>query len=630
MPESLASTWAVEGYDRSIAVPSWIAAFRRDLGSQPGNGPGSGPLRLIAPGANRISHAVEGTMAVFLEGPLYNGAELAPELAERYDPLDAAGAVLAAYRRSGPEVLERLKGRFAAVVWDGDREELTCVRDPMGVHPLFYAEKNGELFISSSSEDLARHPSLGATINRAAIADRLASRWPDRQETFYREIRRVPPGWLMRITRGGPPKPRRYWDPTQHAENEWATPEELERFDDLLEQAVGRCLLHGPAGIFMSGGLDSVSVAAMAVDRSRATGLDAPLGLSLVFPHPETNEKEVQQEVARQLDIPQLLVDLEDTLGSRGLMLAALELTPNMPAPLVNAWMPGYRYLTERAKERGRKIILTGGGGDEWLSVSPYAAVDMLRHGEFLRFWRLWRTASRSFPMTFPKVIQTVWWRYGTRPLLGTLGRSAAERFAPGYMERRWRRMTDDKTPVWLAPDPALRRELDERFMRGLAEPRPSNFYSWERSRSLDYPLVSLEYEETFWNGRQLGVPITQPFHDVDLLELLYRTRPEDLNVGGRAKGLVRRMLSRRFPDIGFGKQKKVVATNYANAVFGAESANAWKVVGGAPNLAELGIVDERSVRAEVKRITGDRKNWPQAYNILYILGAEVWTRARV
>ena len=630
MPETKARSWAVDELDRSSAVPTWVVGFRRDLGNHPADGPGCGPVRLLTPGATGISHTVEGTMAVFLEGPLYNGAELAPELAETYDPLNAAPAVLAAYRRRGPDVLERLKGRFAAVVWDGDREVLTCVRDPMGVHPLFYAERDGELFLSSSSEDLAVHPGVRATLNRAAVADRLASRWPDRQETFYSEIRRVPPGWLMRVPRSGTPKATRYWDPASDAEHEWATEEELEQFDDLLEQAVGRCLLYGPAGIYLSGGLDSVSVAAMAVDRSQALGIDSPLGLSLVFPHPDTNEKEVQQEVARQLGIPQILVGLKETFGPEGLMLAALELTPKMPAPLVNAWMPGYRYLTERASEQGRKVILTGGGGDEWLSVSPYAGVDMLRHGEFLRFWRLWRSMSRSYPMTFTKAVQTVWWRYGTRPLLGSLGRSAAERVAPWYMKRRWRRFTEQKTPVWLAPDPALRGELDERFMRGLAEPRPSNFYSWERSRSLDYPLVSLEFEETFWNGRQLGVPIMQPFHDVDLLELLYRTRPEDLNIGGRAKGLVRRVLSRRFPNIGFGKHKKVVATNYANEVWGTEGANAWEVVGGAWNLAELGIVDESMLHAEVKRMTSNPKNWREAYNILYILGAEVWTRPRV
>jgi hypothetical protein len=352
--------------------------------------------------------------------------------------------------------------------------------------------------------------------------------------------------------------------------------------------------------------------------------------LSLGFPHPDCNEEEAQRQIAHQLGIPQVFTGLEEATGPQGLMRASLELTPSMPAPLVNAWAPGYRYLAQQAKERGCKVIVTGGGGDEWLTVSPYAAADMLRQLELGQFWRLWRSTSRSYRFSLPRSIQSIWWRYGIRPLLGNVGRSVLESVAPWAMRARRNRAAREQIPEWLAPDPAVRQMLLQRSMVALAEPRPSRFYSWEKSRSLDYPLVSLEYEETFWHGHQQGVPVLQPFLDVDLLELLYRTKPEDLNAGGRAKGLVRGMLARRFPGIGFERHKKVIATKYAAEVFGSESADAWKAVGGTPALAEIGVVDERLVNAEVERIAADRRAWSKAYIILYILGAELWVRSRI
>ena len=83
----------------------------------------------------------------------------------------------------------------------------------------------------------------------------------------------------------------------------WADEEELENFDALLDQAVDRCLALGPTAIYLSGGLDSISVAAVATDRARNRGLNDPLALSLHFPEPQSNEEKVQRGVARELGL---------------------------------------------------------------------------------------------------------------------------------------------------------------------------------------------------------------------------------------------------------------------------------------------------------------------------------------
>ena len=126
------------------------------------------------------------------------------------------------------------------------------------------------------------------------------NRWPDPHETFFKAVRRVPPGMRAVLSKGRLQFDR-YWDPAPVGRPlQWLTPEEASGFDDVFERAVKRCLCHGQAGIFLSGGLDSISVAAVAADCARASGQSLPLALSLGFPDPECNEQERQAAVARR------------------------------------------------------------------------------------------------------------------------------------------------------------------------------------------------------------------------------------------------------------------------------------------------------------------------------------------
>src|SRR5882762_1303564 len=230
---------------------------------------------------------------VVFDGVLLNRKDLQSELGEF---VTAAGSndaeiILAAYQRWGDDFLKRLRGPFALIIWDSEREVLLCLRDPLGSHPMFYAEgpRNG-LLVSASIEVLLRHPAVSNALNRATLADHLLDRYPRLEETFHEAVSRVPPGHVLRVTRQGR-SASRYWDPAPDREVNWLTADDVERFDELLDRAVSRCLSFGPVGIFLSGGLDSASVAAVAVERSQAEGLPKPLALSLIFPDPKENEE---------------------------------------------------------------------------------------------------------------------------------------------------------------------------------------------------------------------------------------------------------------------------------------------------------------------------------------------------
>src|SRR5919108_594023 len=189
-------------------------------------------------------------------------------------PSDAsdAMAVLHAYRALGHGAIGQIKGRFAVLIWDGRREQLVSARDPLGTYPLFWAERDEEVLFSTGMDDLVRQPGVSNALNRVVLAEHLSSRWPEMADTHYEAVHRVPPGHVFALGSDGH-RLYRYWDPVpQPDSDDWIREDELERFDALFDQAGRRCLQPGPAGVFLSGGLDSVSVAAVATDLSRRHG----------------------------------------------------------------------------------------------------------------------------------------------------------------------------------------------------------------------------------------------------------------------------------------------------------------------------------------------------------------------
>ena len=416
---------------------------------------------------------------------------------------------------------------------------------------------------------------------------------------------------------------RRYWNPAPPgSEPEWLDDEGVARFDEVFERAVGRAFALGRPGIYLSGGLDSVSVAAVAVDRAARQETEAPLGLSLAFPTAAANEETVQRKVAAGLGMPHVLLPFDDAVGSQGLVEAALATSAGAPAPLMNIWYPAYRTLAGAGAREGCSVILTGGGGDEWLGVSPLLAADLIRSGDVRGLFNLWTTLSGSVRLSRLRMLHSILWTFGSRPLLG----AAAERHAPRSLAAYRMRRKRAGTPDWVAPDPALKKLLFERAAQSVTSMRTDSFYLREGQLSLDHALISLEMEEVFDSGRETGLPVRMPYWDADLVDFLYRVRPETLNEGGRSKGLVRQMLSRRFPELGFERQRKVLATDYFTQTMARQAPGAWKRMGGVSALEDLGIVDKTALHSAMENVF-DRQYNQGVARIWNALTLEAWVR---
>jgi asparagine synthase (glutamine-hydrolysing) len=567
---------------------------------------------------------------VILDGILYNRDDLRSELGEFSVSAasDDAELVLAAYQRWGEDFLKRLRGAFALIIWDSSREVLLCLRDPIGTYPMFYAETKDGLLVSSSMDALIRQPHFSAGVNRAALADFMLDRFPMMEETFFESVSRVPPGHVLRVTRQGR-NSFRYWDPAPDGTVKWLTRDEVERFDELLDQAVHRCLSLGPAGILLSGGLDSVSVAAVAAQRATAEKLPRPLALSLLFPEPDVDEEIIQRSVATQLGLPQVLKSFDEAAGKRGLLAEAVALNNLLPAPILNTWWPAYDFLVREGERRGCRSILTGTGGDEWLGITPMLAADLFRELDFSGVYRLWASNFRSFRRPSLALLRAQVWTFGLGPLVIPPLHRVVKRVAPSAV--RMRRRIVAPLPKWLAPDAALRKELEQRWeQRSLRETyadSSDSFYIREMKLGLEHPLVSWEVEEQFEFSRMAGVRVLHPLWDPDLVELLYRTPPFMLIHEGRTKGLVRASLGRRFPNLGFERQRKVEGTRFYSSLIYREAGKIWEQLGGVSTLASLGVVDERTVGPSFDHLLARRRHG-DAHRAWSILNLESWARA--
>ena len=564
--------------------------------------------------------ARNGELTVLFDGILHNRAELLADSASNGTRgASDAELLLDAYVRFGDDVVHHVKGLFALVIWNRDRRTLLCARDPHGLHPFFYAEDGADIFLSSSVDRLVRHPRVSSNVDRVAIADHLCHRWPKLEATYFEAVRRLPGGYTLEV-RHGAKRVERYWDPIPPGRPiDYLSAAEVSNFDGVFDEAITRCLRVGPAAIYLSGGLDSISVAAVAKQQLDERGEEPLLALSLVFEHPAANEESVQRAVASALELPLEIVTVGEAVGRVGLLASALEMSAGRSAPMLNLWNPAYAHLAQHAKGLGYQTILTGNGGDEWLEAGVDKGRLALSRFDLATVYRIWGTMHRSYPFSKAEVAKNLLWTYGMRPILRQAVSDGLRRAAPRVLRSLQRRHLQEITPAWIARDPKLRDEMFERYRE----------HRSKRSRgALDNAMVAFDLEEFYESGREIGVHLLHPFWDADLTGFLARVPPRMMIRGGYSKGLVRQSLARKFPTLGFDHHRKVSATSFYRSVLVDEGVAAWERLGGAQALAEIGVVDPVALDAHMRDLF--RASDPNsAYQIWYVLSVEAWLRGR-
>jgi asparagine synthase (glutamine-hydrolysing) len=210
-------------------------------------------------------------VAVVFNGEIYNFRELRQELTAAGHAFVTQGdgeVLVHGWRQWGPALLGRLSGMFAFALWDRGRHELFLARDHLGVKPLYYAWHDGALVFGSEIKALLPFPGLPRALDLDALALYLECQYIPAPHSIYAAIRKLPAGqWLS--VREGKLTTGAFWRPTYVPKHGLVMTAAVDALDAELRRSVESMLVADvPLGAFVSGGVDSGLIAAMATELS--------------------------------------------------------------------------------------------------------------------------------------------------------------------------------------------------------------------------------------------------------------------------------------------------------------------------------------------------------------------------
>ena len=331
-----------------------------DSGAFVEGGVGLGSRRLsiidLAGGHQPLANE-DGSVVVVLNGEIYNHEALRRELVARGHQFRTRSdtEVLAhLYEYDGERILQRLRVMFAFAVWDRRRRRLLVARDHFGQKPLFYTERDGRLTFASEIKALLAHDPGLATLSPFALDQYLTLRFVQAPDTFYRDIRALPPAHFL-IREAGETRVQRYWDLSYGPKWAYSEADTLERIDELLAETVALHLTSDvPVGAFLSGGLDSTLIAAYAV---RVLGPELRT-FSMGIPYRDLNELPAAAAVARRYGTRHFAEEVTPSVGAD---LPRLISALDEPADPLSICLLHLARMTAREV----KVVLGGDGGDE-------------------------------------------------------------------------------------------------------------------------------------------------------------------------------------------------------------------------------------------------------------------------
>jgi asparagine synthase (glutamine-hydrolysing) len=300
---------------RAVHVPS----LQRMNDSQHHRGPDEGSVHVepgVGFGHRRLSiidiatgqqplFNEDGTVAIVFNGEIYNYQDLIPELQSLghvFHTKSDTECIVHAWEQWGEDCVTRLRGMFAFVIWDRNRQQLFMARDRLGVKPLYYAVlDDGTLLFGSELKSVMAYQAPGGSalkrdIDPLALEEYFALGYVAEPRTVFRQAKKLPPGHALVVQRGqAVGEPREYWDVRFTLDNPISLDDACAELTERLKESVRlRMIAEVPLGAFLSGGVDS-----SAVVQAMAGLSSAPVNTcSIAFDDPKFNESAFAQMVA--------------------------------------------------------------------------------------------------------------------------------------------------------------------------------------------------------------------------------------------------------------------------------------------------------------------------------------------
>ena len=324
----------------------------------------------LSDGGRQPLHAHDGRLSITFNGEIYNYRALRAELEQagsRFQTQTDTEVILELYRRHGTAMLPRLRGMFAFALWDRKRRGLLLARDPFGIKPLYIADDGaGTLRAASQVKALLAGGTIDTTAEPAAHAGFFLWGHVPEPYTLFRGIRSLGSGSWLWVDENGPGEEQRFFDVTgslaaalEGGRRPAERPGSRERLRTLLLDTVADHLVADvPVGVFLSAGLDSTTLAALAREAGAGRLDTVTLGFE-EFAGTANDEVPLAESCARHYGTSHQThrITARDFEEERAALLAAMD-QPTIDG--VNVY-----FVSRAARRSGLKVALSGLGGDE-------------------------------------------------------------------------------------------------------------------------------------------------------------------------------------------------------------------------------------------------------------------------
>ena len=213
---------------------------------------------------------------LFFNGEIYNYREIRKELEEKghkFTTHTDSETLIHGYEEFGEKLLDRLRGMFAFVIWDKEKKELFGARDFFGIKPFYYATMNGTFMFGSEIKSFLVHPAFVKELNTTALENYLTFQYSPTNETFFRNVYKLPPAHCFKY-KDGKLDIKRYWDVHFNADEKPDMDMWVDRISDTFKNSVeAHKIADVEVGSFLSSGVDSSYAASVAnVDKTFTVG----------------------------------------------------------------------------------------------------------------------------------------------------------------------------------------------------------------------------------------------------------------------------------------------------------------------------------------------------------------------
>jgi asparagine synthase (glutamine-hydrolysing) len=300
-----------------------------------------------------------GRYSMVYNGEIYNYKEFYPELKSNGFNIKTTSdteVLMKLFQLHGLKMLNRLNGMFAFAIWDKLEKKLILVRDRMGVKPLYYSFYNETFYFASEQKALF---TAGVPLKMAqdGLEEYIFNRFVAGENTLYQNIKKVLPGHIMTIQKGGKTISEKWWNLKKEIQNQPEIKNPVEWFRETFDDSVKmRMISDVPVGVLLSGGLDSSSVLA-SLHQQKYKDIQT---FNMGFKEKEHNESHLAKMMADKFNYGFHTMQLED----ENLYDKLISSTYFQDEPIMHLSEPHLFAVSQMAKP-SVKVLLSGEGADE-------------------------------------------------------------------------------------------------------------------------------------------------------------------------------------------------------------------------------------------------------------------------